>query len=448
MTRKIFLTSVIAMGIVCGAGAARAESFPSDGYMQENMTYESAATYSNTGVYDGEVSATAEYTDTMYQIAAGTYLPAASEGITESCPANSYCPGASNVTYNATAAQGLTSCPSGYPNSSTGASKQTQCYTACTLSVANIAHATAVTGNDYYGTGTDTCAATACENGYHVLNEIGIMDTTPLIPVDYTESGDGYAYINASGGSYAYDNLTKEEAGLTENNTWAAHFDYGTVYGHASCQPSGNEGYMYIATNFEALIGGTMTAEEFESGLTDACGDAAKAAYMADLAAGMMDGSKTQDDFLEAVFILFAQEFDSDYDTASTGSNCYCQMTGYKPTDGEQSSVAAAPWVFSSVSGSADDCASVCAGNCASGLRDVSVGARAFRAAVFGSRGALAAGTCEANEISITWTDAAPEDVAANNAGMCTYGGDIRTPVKAATIPGKTFKGWKFVKVN
>lgn len=444
MTRKIFLTSVIAMGIVCGAGAARAESFPSSGYMQENMTYESAATYSNTGVYDGEVSATAEYTDTMYQIAAGTYLPAASEGVTESCPANSYCPGASNVTYNATAAQGLTSCPSSYPNSSTGASKQTQCYTACTLSVANIAHATAVTGNDYYGTGTDTCAATACENGYHVLNEIGVMDTTPLIPVDYTEYGDGYAYIDASGGA---SNSNLSDAGLTENNTWAAHFDYGTVYGHASCQPTDSTGLMEAFNGMQSVIDGSVTAEEYESQMTDIIG-AAKAAYMADLATGMKDGSKTEYDMYEAMFIILGQDYDADYSTSSTGQYCWCQMTGYKPTGGAQSSVAAAPWVFDDDVGSAGDCASDCAYFCASRLRNDYVDNRAFRAAVFGSRGALAAGTCEANEISITWTDAAPEDVAANNAGMCTYGGDIRTPVKAATIPGKTFKGWKFVKVN
>ena len=110
--------------------------------------------------------------------------------------------------------------------------------------------------------------------------------------------------------------------------------------------------------------------------------------------------------------------------------------------------VAAAPWVFTSDNGSAHDCASICASLCAIDLRYDVAGSRAFRAAVFGSLGASAAGTCEANEIRITWTDAAPEDVDANNAGMCTYGGEIRTPVKAATIPGKTFMGWKFVKTN
>ena len=67
-----------------------------------------------------------------------------------------------------TADNSIAQCPTGYPNSANGASADTQCYTACTVATANIAHATAVSGNDYYGTGTDTCGATACETGYHV----------------------------------------------------------------------------------------------------------------------------------------------------------------------------------------------------------------------------------------------------------------------------------------
>ena len=444
MKRRILLTSVVAMGIMGPAFNARAESFPSTGYMQENKTYDDAATYKNMGVYEGTVTATAEYTDALYQIAAGTYLPAGSEGVTESCPANSYCVGMSDVTYNATTAQGATSCPSGYPNSSTGASAQTQCYTACTLSVANIAHATAVSGNDYYGSGKDTCAATACENGYHVMADISVVDTTPLIPVDYTEPGDGYAYVDASGKA---DNYQLSDAGLTENNTWAAHFDHGTVYGHASCQPTGDAGFMYFAENFEAALSGDVEIEEFESALAEYSG-AAKAAYAVKAIRGVQDGTMGEAAFSEAIWIVFGQDYNANYDTASTGSNCYCQMTGYTPSGGQKSEIVAAPWVLLYDGGSASVCASDCANGCADSLRYVDVDGSVFRAAVFGSRGALAAGTCEANEISITWTDAAAEDVNANNAGMCTYGGDIRTPVKAATIPGKTFKGWKFVKVN
>ena len=444
MRRKIFLTSVIAMGIVCRAAAVRAETFPSDGYMQENKTYESAATYTNMGVYEDSVTATAEYTDTLYQVAAGTYLPAGSEGVTTACPENSYCAGITDAKYNATSDQGIVSCPSGYPNSSAGASVQTQCYTACTLDVANIAHASAVSGNDYYGAGTDTCVATACENGYHVLAEVGVVPTTPLIDVDYTKAGDGYAYISAGGDDSNYD---LDNAGLTENNTWASHFDYGTVYGRASCQPTDSGNVMAAFMGIESVASGDLTVDEYESQMTDVIG-AAKAAYMADLATGMMDGSKTEEDLYNAMFVILGQDYGADYSTSSTGQYCYCQMTGYTPTDGEKSVVAAAPWVFVYDYGSAVDCASACASNCAGDLQDGVADFRAFRAAAFGSLGASAAGTCEANEIRITWTDAAPEDVDANNAGMCTYGGEIRTPVKAATIPGKTFMGWKFVKTN
>lgn len=444
MRRKIFLTSVIAMGIVCRAAAVRAETFPSDGYMQENKTYESAATYTNLGVYEDSVTATAEYTDTLYQVAAGTYLPAGSEGVATTCPENSYCAGITDAKYNATSDQGIVSCPSGYPNSSAGARAQTQCYTVCTLDKANIAHALAVSGKVYYGARTDVCVATACNNGYHVLAEVELVPTTPLIDVDYTEAGDGFAYINV-GGTSSNGNLA--DAGLTENNTWATHFDYGTVYGRASCQPTDSGNAMVAYNEIQKVMGGDLTVDEYESQMTDVIG-AAKAAYMADLATGLMDGSKTQEDRDNALHVILGQDYGADYSTSSTGQYCYCQMTGYTPTDGEKSVVAAAPWVFNYDNGSADGCASNCVFNCAAKLGGSVAGTSALRAAVFGSLGALETGTCEANEIRITWTDAAPEDVDANNAGMCTYGGEIRTPVKAATIPGKTFMGWKFVKTN
>ncbi len=51
---------------------------------------------------------------------------------------------------------------------------------------------------------------------------------------------------------------------------------------------------------------------------------------------------------------------------------------------------------------------------------------------------------CDANTININWLDADDEDITANNAGTAKYDGDIRTPVKAQTIKGKTFKGWRF----
>ena len=48
---------------------------------------------------------------------------------------------------------------------------------------------------------------------------------------------------------------------------------------------------------------------------------------------------------------------------------------------------ASAPWVFNNDNGSADNCASNCANNCANNLQNDNDDNRAFRAAVFGSRG-------------------------------------------------------------
>ena len=72
--------------------------------------------------------------------------------------------------------QGLTACSTvgdnSYTTSDAGATVDTQCYKACTVANANINHATAVNGNEYYGAGVDTCVATACEDGYSVSSDI------------------------------------------------------------------------------------------------------------------------------------------------------------------------------------------------------------------------------------------------------------------------------------
>ena len=58
------------------------------------------------------------------------------------------------------------------------------------------------------------------------------------------------------------------------------------------------------------------------------------------------------------------------------------------------------------------------------------------------SAGSSSASSCEPNIIQITWQGAELADVLANHAETCTYGGDVRTPVKAIHIPGMTFVGW------
>jgi hypothetical protein len=71
----------------------------------------------------------------------------------------------------------------------------------------------------------------------------------------------------------------------------------------------------------------------------------------------------------------------------------------------------------------------------------------AFRAAMFGAVQSSPA-MCEANTITINWTDVDPEVAGDNNEGTAVYDGDIKTPVRAAHKPGKTFTGWLFSNPN
>ena len=423
---------------------ARAETFPTDGNMLENKTYESAATYDNLGTYEGSVSATAEYTDILYQVGAGQYLPAGSEGVGAVCTAGNYCTGLTDATYSATDNQGLTACPNGYPMSDAGASMNTQCYTPCT-DTSVIAHATAVAGNDYYGNGIDTCYATACDNGYHPYNGIEMFEQDPLIAnADPSLNASTRGYISADGSITS----KQSEFGLTENGTWAGSFSYGTLYGHASCQ---GEAPNTLAMNYYSgmmMSPGVYTADEMRAGLTAYVSEE-KADAVADVFAEYKAGTKTEEDAYKAGYAILGTEYDASFSKSDSDQYCYCQMTDFKPTDGVKASVTSAPWVFlGDLIVSANNCARLCVVYCTSSMQSDLAAYRAFRAAVLGSLGTRTVDVCAANEISITWADADPADVAENNAGVCTYDGDIRTPVKAITKPGKTFKGWKFNKVN
>ncbi len=442
MKNKIFMTIGGAVAALC-PWVTHAETFPSDGNMLENKTYESAATYSNLGTYEGTVSATAEYADILYQVGAGQYLPAGSEGVGAACTAGYYCPGLTDVTYNATNDQGRTACPNGYPNSESGARMNTQCYTPCT-DKSVIAHATAVAGNDYYGNGVDTCYATACDNGYHTYNGIEMVEQDSLIGVDTSLAGSNYGYISANG-SYK----EKESYyGLTANNTWAASFSYGIVYGQASCQSSVSDEILGFAF-YSGMNGNTAsTVEDFRSGMSQYVDDAATLDAVVDAYAQHKAGTIDMVAADKIVYALLSMETDADFSTTDSGQYCFCQMTSFTQSGQSGSGVAvtSAPWVFRYDFGSADNCAGICARYCAGSMQDDVAGYRGFRAAVLGSLGARTVGVCAANEISITWADADAADVAANNAGVCTYDGDIRTPARAITKPGKTFKGWRFSK--
>ena len=398
MKQKLFLTSAIAVGFVV---PAMAETFPSNGLMQENKTYDNAASETNMdGVYSGTVNAVAEYDVINYIVNAGQYLPADSETVI-TCPAGSYCPGISgNVQYNQTTPQGIQTCPAGFGSSADGSSSDTQCYRACDInnmgtngSISSIAHATAISGNDYYGSGTDTCEPTACENGWHVRAGSSAPNLTNIIGV--SEAGNGYTVNDYSGVENNTDNMSNT---IIAGDPMAFAVDYGTkgiIKGHGRC--STQQGYRDTVNNNNNSYNNPTT---FAS-LTDEIAE---------------DGAQY----------------------------CYCQLDSYTPSGGTMQSLSA-PWVFSDDDGNDHSCGHNCADECVYGLLNGSSDALAFRAAVFNSVQSSPA-MCEANTITINWSNADANDISANNAGTATYGSDVRTPVKAATKKGKTFKGWRFSK--
>lgn len=374
---KTKLISVLALIVAMPAIAETSNTestFPvPPAQMQADTTYTGAATYTNLHSYTGPVTATANYIDNNYTVNAGQYLPSGGEEVT-TCTAGNFCPGLqSPVQYSETLNQGLESCPNEYPNSAAGATANTECYTACTVANANIAHASTVSGNDYYGAGTDTCVPTACDNGYHLNsgapNLTEIIGETPGTNAGYKSNSDTGSSQNES----VY--------GITNNGEFVV--DYGSakgkIHGYARCSTQGgrNKG---------------------------------------DMIANLPD---------------------------STGENCYCQLDGYTP-DGETMQSLSAAWVFNITSSDATTCANTCASSCAYNMWLLGASNVEFRSAMFAAVAASGAPSCEANTIQITWGDTDAADVTANDAGQCTFGGDIRTPVKAVHKKGKTFVGWTF----
>ncbi len=341
MKKLSFLTSMVALTFAVPAMAVpsnTSSTFPSNGVMEEDYTYQNQATVTNLKVSSGTATTTANYAN----------------------------------------------CPASYPNSDEGATSTDECYTACTVSdfPAN-SHIASVTGKNYSGANvTDTCAIASCDTGYH-LNP-GNPDLATIIGV--TEAGTAYGYINHSGTyTNGTDSTTQATYGISAADTWGV--DYGSSKGRIT-------GKAVCST---------------QSGTNDWAGNA------------------TTSDNVTAAF--------------GTGTNCWCQLDAYTPDGGITQSLSM-PWVFLAPAYKANTCPNECASMCANTLNN-NGSSLGFRTAVFNAI-TPSAPSCEANEISITWADASAEDIAANDAGSVTYGGDIRTPKKAVHKPGKIFTGWTF----
>ena len=345
------------------------------------------------------------------------------------CKSGSYCPG--GVYTIESEYKGTNVCPSGYPNSDAGAGADTQCYTACTLETANIAHATKVSGNDYYGNGTDTCSATECVKGYHTDSSVTIIEKTPAVSID-PDTINGVAVIDGTGFSF---NENLSNSGLTENNTIAVSFSNGILYGRASCQPTVDTGMEYIIGNTEAVINGTMTIEEFRAGAEPLVGTA-KTDFAVEYINAMQSGGD-ETEWANKIFAVFMTEKNTNYSTSSTGTYCYVQANAFAPNGGTKSDIIGAPWVlFPAPFESDEECASNCilAGTgVVLELPDVAFGALAY----------VETSICAANTINIDWN---PDNGGAHTQNMCVYDGAITLPTPDPVKPGYVFSGWKLVE--
>ena len=320
--KKLYFTSLLAMMVAPAVAAPThtSSTFPSNGIMEEDYTYQNQATVTNLKVSSGTATTTANYDN----------------------------------------------CPSGYPNSDEGTTSTDQCYTACTVSdfPAN-SHIASVTGKNYQGSGvTDTCAIASCDTGYH-LNP-GNPDLMTLIGESQEVSAVGF--VGQNEGMY----------GITQNGEFVVDFgNKGKIRGFARCST--------------------------QSGTNNWDGNATTMSTLPD----------------------------------STGQYCWCKLDGYAP-NGQAMQSFSVPWVF--VIEGSGDCVDQCTNICIDSVAE----SGNYRFELFNVVAAAGAPSCEANTIQITWADASAEDIAANDAGSVTYGGDIRTPKKAVHKPGKIFTGWIF----
>ena len=384
-----------------------------------------------------------------YTLAPGEYLNVTETSVEPAaCPPGSYCVGGADFTVE-NAATSIATCPTEYPNSRAGAGAQTQCYTACTVATANIAHATAVGGNDYFGDGADACFATDCDTGYHVDGDIEIIEKTPLIPVDYRIGGDERdAAIEINGETYR----DYSKYGLTVPGTWAGEFDYGIVYGRASCQPYGTNVVMdYVLSTYADIYSGKMSLEDWQAGLESLAGKTI-AEFVTEILAGALNGTVSDAEMYRAEFAVLATEFDSNYQIADAGDVCYCQIDGFAPmTDGvleTKRAVMYAPWVYSpgfqEEFNGAGDCAADCASYCAySMISNDHPYDQQNRAALYGVLDYIETGICAANTINIDWN---PDNGGDHTQNMCTYDGEITLPTPDPVKPGYTFTGWKLLE--
>jgi len=411
MNKKLFLTSIVALGFACPAMAVTTvDGFPASKIAEENHIYRGAAIYDNMGAYGGRIVADPLYVNNTYNLNPGQYLQTSGEPA--NCTDGYYCPGGEG-TYNETTPQGINNCPTGYGHSDTNATAASQCYTSCDSGF--LPNSTGATGNAYYGIGWGACAVTSCDTGYHVDSSAAAYAGAAL----YNQVGSADALDSAvmPFGSYH----------LSEYNSSGQK----PYLSQLPCNPSEDSGcsvdWKEYAIKYYNLHDGEW-AVHFDTSTQSYAMDAVEKVR------GKARFSSVTSEDSAAPAMLTTSQLGS-----GTGNNCYCNIIAFQSV-GHWYDILS-PWVYAGTIGSGD--IEACFNLCAEKVGNNSY--TEFRSALLGS----ASGTvCVINKYSITWNGATNEQITDNKAADdIPYGGDIRTPsgYDSTQVPaGKKFVGWEF----
>ena len=128
-------------------------------------------------------------------------------------------------------------------------------------------------------------------------------------------------------------------------------FSYGKITGIASCNSTAPEGFLELVQEAESCY---CEEDPEEIWRYEECQQECDERY----SLLNMWGSAADDDF-----VVVSNTFNSN----STGQYCWCRVTGYTPSGGNQCNASSLPWVFAGYTGfaSSSACASDCARVCA-----------------------------------------------------------------------------------
>ena len=329
----------------------------------------------------GTLGDTRECKTTTYTCAPGEYLATGATSCS-TCPGNGYfCPGGT-WGLDDKEDQGKESCPKGYDYSDAGAKSQDFCYKEPTSTQCSVINP--VTGGTVVYSSESTATRTYYNDAIQTTN-IGACAISSLTSCD-----TGYAEANATDGPLApYVNQSRN---LNLSSTKYKNFD-GSSSG---------------AGKFYTGDGSSMTAGTFEYVFSNGTRVSGRASC---------NTTNTKED----------PKPYSAFSSTSSGSNCWCNMTGYQLNGQSAVNTTNSKWVpLYTVS----TCATVCAQRCAE-----DVFSNQLFDKLFGSYGETAE-RCSQNSYNITWYDS--NTTLTNN--QCSYNDEFVLPT-VATKTGYNFMG-------